>query len=74
MRRPSLTANRRTVDLWNLCIDPGAEVIFRPGLGQPIATRTASRAHMIGPDAFVFVMGAAGRVPLDRVTPASTGA
>lgn len=70
MRHPTLTDNRRLVDLWNLCVDTGAEVTFRPGLGRPIATRTASKAHMVGPDAFVFVMGAAGRVPLNRVTPA----
>jgi hypothetical protein len=70
MRRPTLSDSRRTVDLWNLCIDPGAEVTFRPAIGKPLITRTASRAHMVGPEAFVFVMGAAGRVPLDRVTPA----
>lgn len=69
MRRPSLSDSRRTVDLWNLCIDTGAEVTFRPALGKPLITRTASRAHMVGVDAVVIVMGA-GRVPLDRVSPA----
>lgn len=72
MRRPTLSTNRRLVDLWNLCVDTGADVTFRPGIGRPIATRTASRAHMVGSEAFVFVMGA-GRVPLDRVTPAGIG-
>lgn len=73
MPRPTLSANRRLVDLWNLCIDPGADVTFRPAIGRPLVTRTASKAYMAGTEAFVFVMGAAGRVPLDRVTPASIG-
>lgn len=70
MRRPSLSDSRRFVDMWNLCVDTGADVTFRPALGRPVSTRTASRAHMIGSEPFVFVMGAPGRVPLDRVTPA----
>ncbi|MFP5516345.1 MAG: hypothetical protein ACLGJC_25105 [Alphaproteobacteria bacterium] len=73
MPRPSLSANRRLVDLWNLCVDTGADVTFRPGIGRPLVTRTASRAHMVGSEAFVFVMGVTGAVPLDRVTPAGIG-
>ena len=67
---PSLSANRRLVDLWNLCVHTGSDVTFRPAIGRPVATRTASRAHMVGSEPFVFVMGTPGRVPLDRVMPA----
>ena len=73
MRLRSLSARRLQVERWNFARKTGADVIFRPGLGRPVATRTASLAHMVGPDAFVFVMGIAGRVPLDRVTPAGIG-
>lgn len=65
---PTLSANRRVVDLWNLCVDTGAEVTYRPAIGQPIATRTASKAHMVGITPTVWLMGA-GRVPLERVSP-----
>ena len=70
MSRPTLSANRRLVDLWNLCVDTGADVTFRPGIGRPLSTRTASKAYMAGAEAFVFVMGVTDAVPLDRVTPA----
>jgi hypothetical protein len=68
--RHTLSANRDRVERWNFARSTGAEVTYRPAVGQPIATVTASNAHMVGADAVVILMGIADRVPLDRVVPA----
>ncbi|CAO3358681.1 hypothetical protein [Azospirillum palustre] len=67
--RHTLSANRDRVARWNYSRPTGADVTYRPAIGQPIATVTASEAHMVGVDAVVILMGH-GRVLLDRVTPA----
>lgn len=68
MTHHPLSTNRLQVERFNAACDVGTEVVYRSGLGRMVSTRTASKAHMAGADAVVFVMGA-GRVPLDRVRP-----
>lgn len=68
MRR-TLSANRERVERFNADHPIGRPVTYRASLGRRVPTKTASKAHLIGTDAVVWIMGA-GRVPLDRVTPA----
>ncbi|QCG95012.1 hypothetical protein E6C67_14375 [Azospirillum sp. TSA2s] len=69
MRLHSLSASRLQVERFNADHPIGNPVTYRATPWRRVDTRTASKAHMVGTDAVVFVLGQ-GRVPLDRVTPA----